>query len=111
MLLRHPWLSSLMQPPENHRPPLTDTEDNKTDGITNDDDDDDDGSSKPASKPRPSSLFETADEEVAAWVIDALDRRARGVMGNQKRPALHAVALDAVPGSPLLEHPSSLSPE
>ncbi|KKZ67354.1 mitogen-activated protein kinase kinase [[Emmonsia] crescens] len=109
MLLRHPWLSSLMQPPENHRPPLTDTKDNKTDGITNDDDDD--SSIKPASKPRPSSLFETADEEVAAWVIDALDRRARGVMGNQKRPALHAVALDAVPGSPLLENPSSLSPE
>ncbi|PGH02785.1 STE/STE7 protein kinase [Helicocarpus griseus UAMH5409] len=90
MLLRHPWLSSLMQPPE-------DTSVAETDGSD---------PSKLAS-----SLHETEDEEVAAWVVDALDRHARGVMANQKRPALHAVALDAVPGSPLLEDPSSLSPK
>ncbi|KAK2781272.1 hypothetical protein FQN52_001704 [Onygenales sp. PD_12] len=83
MLLRHPWLASLMQPPEQH--------------TTND-------RAPRGSKQSPSD-FETADEEVAAWVRDALDRRARGVMGKKERPALHAVALDAVPGSPLLEDP------
>ncbi|EEQ89671.1 hypothetical protein RJZ56_000159 [Blastomyces dermatitidis] len=111
MLLRHPWLSSLMQPPENHRPTEKDNNDDddaKTDGDKPNDNDTDVTSKKSSSKPRPSSLFETADEEVARWVVDALDRRARGVMGNQQRPALHAVALDAVPGSPLLEDPSSL---
>ncbi|OJD14925.1 STE/STE7 protein kinase [Emergomyces pasteurianus Ep9510] len=116
MLLRHPWLSSLMQPPEDHQRKPTDIDDDKTDSVNTDDDngadaDADASIDAPTSKLRPSSLFETADEEVAAWVIDALDRRARGVMGNQKRPALHAVALDAVPGSPLLEDPSSLSPQ
>ncbi|PGH02789.1 STE/STE7 protein kinase [Blastomyces parvus] len=107
MLLRHPWLSSLMQPPENHCPAKEAGDDDaKTDGGNGKDDHD--TRKKSSSKPRPSSLFETADEEVAKWVVDALDRRARGVMGNQQRPALHAVALDAVPGSPLLEDPSSL---
>ena len=50
-----------------------------------------------------SSAFETSDPEVAEWVLDALDRRERGVMGKKEKPALHTVALDAVPPSPMLE--------
>ena len=50
-----------------------------------------------------SSTLETSDPEVAEWVLDALDRRKRGVMGKKEKPALHTVALDAVPPSPMLE--------
>ena len=34
------------------------------------------------------------DREVGEWVISALDRRRRGVMGKAAKPALHAAALD-----------------
>jgi mitogen-activated protein kinase kinase len=57
-----------------------------------------------------SSTLETSDPEVAEWVLDALDRRKRGVMGKKEKPALHTVALDAVPASPLLEDISVVSP-
>ncbi|EME48221.1 hypothetical protein DOTSEDRAFT_69986 [Dothistroma septosporum NZE10] len=39
------------------------------------------------------------DREVGEWVISAIDRRKRGVMGKSLKPALHAAPLDAV-GSP-----------
>lgn len=39
------------------------------------------------------------DREVGEWVINAIDRRKRGVMGKSAKPALHAAPLDAV-GSP-----------
>lgn len=55
------------------------------------------------------SKSDTEDEEVAVWVKDALERRLSGQIGDTKKPALHAVALDAVAGSPLLEDPSTLS--
>ena len=42
------------------------------------------------------------DKEVGQWVIDALDRRRRGVMGKAAKPALHTAPLDAV-GSPQAE--------
>ena len=42
------------------------------------------------------------DKEVGEWVIGALDRRKRGVMGKSAKPALHAAPLDAV-GSPQAE--------
>ncbi|KAK5122618.1 hypothetical protein LTR85_003881 [Meristemomyces frigidus] len=35
------------------------------------------------------------DQEVGEWVIQALDRRRRGVMGTSAKPALHAAPLDA----------------
>ncbi|KAI1976468.1 MAP kinase kinase Wis1 [Ophidiomyces ophidiicola] len=79
-LLRHAWLADLLAPP-----PAVDGADD-------------------ADAP-----LDTADEEVAAWVKDALDRRQRGVMGRHAQPALHKVALDAVPGSPLLDDPASLA--
>lgn len=39
------------------------------------------------------------DKEVGEWVIEALERRRRGVLGKSAKPALHAAPLDAV-GSP-----------
>ena len=42
------------------------------------------------------------DKEVGEWVIEALDRRKRGVMGAAAKPALHAAPLDVV-GSPEAE--------
>ena len=35
------------------------------------------------------------DREVGEWLIEALDRRKRGVMGKAAKPALHAAPLDA----------------
>ncbi|KAM5475458.1 MAP kinase kinase Wis1 [Microsporum audouinii] len=77
-LIRHAWVESLMQPP-----PTAAT----TDGADQ----------------QPNSDQDTYDEEVAAWVCDALERRRTGQANGRERPALHAVALDAVPKSPLLE--------
>lgn len=66
-----------------------------------------DQSAGPSPQPSPN---ETEDAEVAAWVSGALERRLHNLMGSPERPALHAVALDAVGGSPLLEDPSTISP-
>ncbi|KAL4795728.1 kinase-like domain-containing protein [Aspergillus venezuelensis] len=88
MLLRHPWLSSLMQPP---------TETNNSDipsmSLA-------DGTSGETTPPA------TDDEEVANWVRERLEKRRMGQVDGADRPALHAVALDAVPGSPLLDDAS-----
>ncbi|EYE98904.1 mitogen-activated protein kinase kinase PBS2 [Aspergillus ruber CBS 135680] len=75
MLLRHPWLSPLMQPP---------TEDE-------------------AAKAPEDSGAETEDKEVADWVNERLAVLASGQEPPPDKPALHAAPLDAVPGSPLLE--------
>lgn len=48
------------------------------------------------------------EDEVAEWVKERIERRQRGHLQEAEKPALHAVALDAVPGSPLLDDPSSL---
>jgi mitogen-activated protein kinase kinase len=47
----------------------------------------------------------TDDQEVADWVKDRLERRLNGLLKDETKPALHAVPLDAVPGSPLLDDP------
>lgn len=85
-LIRHPWLKSLMEPPKPEE------------------------GQEPASPPDMAAPHDTADEEVAAWVKDAIDRRLRNVTGHPSRPPLHAVPLDAVPGSPLLDDPSAMDP-
>lgn len=84
VLLRHPWLSPLMRPPH------------ESEGAV------------PSAHGTPASM--TEDEEVAQWVKSNLERRERGLLGNGEKPALHAVALDAVPGSPLVDDPSSAFP-
>lgn len=45
----------------------------------------------------------TEDPEVAEWVKTSLERREKGLLGDGNKPALHAVPLDAVPGSPMVE--------
>ncbi|RAH73164.1 mitogen-activated protein kinase kinase PBS2 [Aspergillus aculeatinus CBS 121060] len=89
MLLRHPWLSSLMQPPRE-----SDGANEEVTPIVN-------GSGSGGS---PS----TEDPEVAEWVKERLERREKGLLLEADKPALHAVALDAVPGSPLLDDPSAM---
>jgi mitogen-activated protein kinase kinase len=37
----------------------------------------------------------TEDEEVAAWVKNAIDRKKKGLMGFGEKPALHAAPLDS----------------
>ncbi|KAA8651473.1 hypothetical protein EYZ11_006346 [Aspergillus tanneri] len=85
VLLRHPWLAPLMQPPTSDAPSVSEetTED--------------------------SSFSTTEDKEVADWVKEQLTRRNGDVPQDGDKPALHAVALDAVPGSPLLDDPSTMS--
>lgn len=74
-------------------------------------DDDQSASSDQSAEPSPQpSPNETEDTEVAAWVSRALERRLHNLMGSPEKPALHAVALDAVGGSPLLEDPLTISP-
>jgi mitogen-activated protein kinase kinase len=93
-LLRHPWLTTLMEPPA--------TPSSEEDGQN---------SSDQSNAPSPQlSPNETEDAEVAAWVTEALERRRLNLSGAPVKPALHAVALDAVAGSPLLEDPSRISP-
>ncbi len=50
----------------------------------------------------------TADGEVSAWVIGAMERRRTGTAGKGQKPALHAAPLDAMP-SPSSEQEDSLS--
>ncbi|KAI9370982.1 kinase-like domain-containing protein [Aspergillus egyptiacus] len=88
MLLRHPWLSSLMQPPSGPKdgdvPSMS-----LADGAFSE------GGTSPV----------TDDQEVADWVKERLALRLSGKTKLADKPALHAVALDAVPGSPLLDDP------
>jgi mitogen-activated protein kinase kinase len=74
MLLQHGWLAELSKP--------------KT--ITEEDEDAEEGSQDDLGKSG------TEDEEVAAWVKNALERKKNGLMGESKKPALHAAPLDSV---------------
>lgn len=89
MLLKHAWLAPLVKPDTIVE---EDEEEAEAAAAVNGDipvvqNGDDDG---------------FVDKEVGQWVIDALDRRKRGVMGKSAKPALHAAPLDAV-GSPHAE--------
>lgn len=78
MLLRHPWLAPLMQPPtesaEEHVPSDT-PEDSAGENGT-------------------SAM--TEDKEVAEWVKKQMKLREDGLLRVTEKPALHAVALDKV---------------
>ncbi|KAI9831012.1 MAG: hypothetical protein M1819_005250 [Sarea resinae] len=75
MLLRHPWIASLIKPPT----------------ISEEDED-------AAELPdhADTGVPDTADKEVAEWVIAAVEARRNGSMFKKEKPALHAVALDVV---------------
>jgi mitogen-activated protein kinase kinase len=83
-LLRHAWLSPLMKPP-------TISEDEEAEKAA-EAGGDASGGIEPGA--------ETADKEVAAWVVAAMERKRSGKMGISAKPALHAAPLDAMPGSP-----------
>ena len=74
MLLQHGWLAELSKP-------MT---------ITEEDEDADEGGQAELGKSG------TEDEEVAAWVKNALERKKNGLMGESLKPALHAAPLDSV---------------
>ena len=76
MLLRHAWLAPLLKPPT-----ISEADEEQTSEATEVD------PTAPA----------VVDSEVAAWVIDAMERRRNGSMGRKAKPALHAAPLNAVP--------------
>ncbi|KAJ5331743.1 MAP kinase kinase PBS2 [Penicillium atrosanguineum] len=88
MLLRHPWLAPLMQPPteaEDQEAPQP--SENAAGGI--------------------SSSYMTEDKEVAEWVHKQLKLRESGHLQSADKPALHAVALDKVATSPVANDPNT----
>lgn len=87
MLLRHGWLSLLMKPP-------TISEDEEAEKAA-------EAGGDVAAGIEP--LLLTADKEVAEWVESAMERKRAGKMAVSEKPALHAVPLDAMPGSPLMD--------
>ncbi len=89
MLLRHAWLAPLLKPP-------TISEDEEAEAAA------ESGADTPSAG-ETNWHPETADKEVADWVLSAIERKLSGKMGKSEKPALHAVPLDAVPRSPLLD--------
>ena len=79
MLLRQPWLTELLRPPPAAEAPVD------SPSVTSE-----------------SDMPDTADPEVAAWAVDALEKRKSGAMGKREKPALHAAPLNAV-ASPSLD--------
>lgn len=76
MLLRHPWLADLLKPP----------------AIL----ESDEGAEElPATSTGAAFSLNGGDEDVARWVREALERRAKGTTRNKDKPALHAAPLDA----------------
>jgi mitogen-activated protein kinase kinase len=73
MLLQHGWLAPLSKPA-----PITEG------------DEDEEGS------PNLGVGSGTDDKEVAEWVLSSIERRKKGIMGEIKKPALHAAPLDTV---------------
>ena len=84
MLIRHGWLAPLLKPP-------TINEDEEAEAAA-------EAGHDAIAEPLP----ETADNEVAKWVRDAIERKISGKMAKSEKPALHTAPLDAVPGSPML---------
>lgn len=72
MLLQHAWLAPLLKPPAEQAP----------------------AEGAPGEETTPS----TADPEVAAWVVEQLEKRRKGALGKKATPALHAAPLDAAVG-------------
>lgn len=73
MLLQHGWLAPLSKPQT----------------ITEDDEDEEGEGMHLTS-------HGTEDPEVAEWVKNAMDRKKKGLMGESKKPALHAAPLDTM---------------
>lgn len=77
MLLQHAWLAPLLKP----------------DTIAEEDEEAAENGDVPDAGEQREEAF--ADKEVAEWVIDALEKKKKGVLGDAAKPALHAAPLDA----------------
>lgn len=77
MLLQHGWLADLSKP----KTITEEDEDAADDGVTSH---------------HLVGNSGTEDDEVATWVKNAIERKQKGLMGESKKPALHAAPLDAV---------------
>ncbi len=91
-LLAHPWLADLSKPAtiseEDEDMAEANAETTYTGGV---------GEQKMMGAGRG-----TEDAEVAEWVKNALERKKQGLLGESKKPALHAAPLDRVnPGAGL----------
>jgi mitogen-activated protein kinase kinase len=79
MLLQHGWLAELSKPATISE----EAEDEDADGETNGE-----------------VAHGTEDKEVAEWVINAMERKRKGLMGTHAVPALHKAPLDTVSPAP-----------
>ncbi|TVY35140.1 Protein kinase [Lachnellula subtilissima] len=79
MLLQHAWLAGLSKPPT-----ITEADEEEAEAG---------GNAAGASNVGHSG---TEDEEVAAWVKNALDRKKKGLLGEAVKPALHAAPLNSI---------------
>lgn len=86
-LLQHAWLAPLVKPKT-----IMEEDEEAAEAAT-------DGDIPPQNEDEREGFV---DRELGEWVIGALDRRKRGVMGKAAKPALHTAPLDAV-GSPQVE--------
>ena len=91
MLLQHAWLAPLIKPET-----IMEEDEEEAEAAAN-------GELPPVTADEKQGFV---DREVGEWVLEALDRRKRGVMGKSAKPALHAAPLDAV-GSP--GHPAEVA--
>jgi mitogen-activated protein kinase kinase len=102
----------MKRPTSNFQAGIKEEEEEEVDGKKLEDLDNEESTETfaPPRKTSSTQQIETADKVVSEWVISSLERRNKGTNGSKERPALHAVALDAVPGSPLLDDPATISP-
>lgn len=89
MLIKHAWLSPLMKPPTIEEEEEDEAETPAETG----------GDANVDIEPLPL----TADKEVATWIREAMEKKRAGKLASAEKPALHAVQLDQVPGSPLVD--------
>jgi len=90
MLLQHAWLAPLLKP----------------DTITEEDEEAAEAAEAAenvevaADGEAGESAHSFEDEEVGKWVIDALEKKKKGVLGDAAKPALHAAPLNAAMSPP-----------
>jgi mitogen-activated protein kinase kinase len=80
MLLQHGWLAELSKPTT----------------ISEEDEDEDAAEAHSSGEQTHHTSRGTEDEEVAAWVKNAIERKKSGLMGESQKPALHAAPLDSM---------------
>jgi mitogen-activated protein kinase kinase len=98
MLLQHPWLAPLAKP----ETIMEEDEEESLSASTHSHNSVENGplSAMSCSSIASEDQFKgVVDQEVADWVIDALDKKKKGLLGKGRKnvkPALHAAPLDAV---------------